>query len=68
MVENINDPNDDARLNAQNNYWKTHWAAKAVCDAALAVATTPEQRQAAYRAFDAAVEQATAQLYRELGY
>jgi hypothetical protein len=66
MAENIN--HNDARVNAQNNYWNTHWAAKADCEARVAAANSPEERLAAYRAFDAAVEQATTQLYRELGY
>ena len=50
----------------QNNYWTRHFAAKAVCDAALAVATTPEQREAAYAVFDAERALASQELRREM--
>jgi hypothetical protein len=45
--------------NQRNNYWNIHWQAKADCDAALARASTPAERQAAYAVFDHTREVAT---------
>ncbi len=46
-------------INAQNNFWNIYWQAKARCDAAVARATTWEERRVAYDVFEHAQRVAT---------
>ena len=64
MVKNLN----DAWRNAQNNHLNAISTARDICQAAVAVANSEEDMEAAFRVFDAAIEAAKMELKRQYGY